>query len=134
MNKNLLIAILTFAFLVAIIGFYLSCKQKDSLAGAKVAYKLTADELYNAFIDNENQANELYIDKIIEVKGRVIKVTKKENKNQLVLKAKNAMAGGINCSFDNIDHSFKQGEIVSIKGKCQGILLDVILNNCIEAD
>jgi hypothetical protein len=92
---------------------------------------ITADELYDAFDIDENAATLKFEDKIIEVSGEVLRIRENEYGFVVVLKAENSMTGGVNCSFREKPEEIEEGQLVTVKGLCQGFLMDVVLNNCV---
>lgn len=129
------IIMITTLVIVVLLGLitanYYYNKKVPSLDSIEAEYTLTADELYNAFVEDENKAMSLYEGKVISVQGEVISIKESENGSNITLKAENAMLGGINCSFDGTKIKLSKGENASIKGRCQGFLMDVVLNNCV---
>lgn len=130
MKLKIIVTILIVGLIGLIVGGYLFNKKVPTLNDVEAEYKVTADELYNAFETDESVAMKLYESKVISVEGEVADVKVKDNKTNIVLKAENAMLGGINCSFNHANVKVSKGDQVIIKGRCQGFLMDVILNNC----
>ncbi len=128
--KKLLIAALLVLLAAGGIGFYLFNKKVPGLANATPDFHHTADELYDAFDRDEAEANTMYTGKIIDVSGLILSVKNTNETANVVLEAANAMAGGINCSFKSTVEGLEKGREVTIRGECQGILMDVVLNNC----
>ena len=132
--KIKLIAIITFVIgglITLIVGWYFYTMKVPGIDGVEADYNVTADELYNAFEQEEAKAMELYEGKVISVQGEIISIKDNEKGTNITLKAENAMIGGINCSFNNAINEQSKGDIIRIKGRCQGLLMDVILNNCV---
>jgi hypothetical protein len=130
MKRKILIGLIIVLVAGAGYGFYLYNKKVPTLENETADYTLTADELYDAFDVDENAAMAQYGDKILDVQGIVGDVVIKNDQTNIVLTAENAMAGGINCSFKYVVNEISEGDKLTIRGRCQGILLDVVLNNC----
>ncbi len=129
--KKILILIIIIAILVAGgVGFYLFNKKVGGLEKVKADYTIAATMLYDAFETQEQEANVKYLNKILLVEGTVVKVEIDEKYSSIILKADNTLAGGINCSFNHEIEGVSKGDMISIKGRCQGYLMDVILTNC----
>ena len=111
-------------------GIYFFNKKVPGLKHATPAYSITADELYNDFQEDESAAMSKYKDKVLSVTGEVLSIKSSEEGSNVMLHAENAMANGINCSFKGPVPQISEGDEVTIKGRCQGLLMDVILNNC----
>lgn len=130
MKLKIFLGLLLIGLILAGTGYYLFQKKVTPLDEVKADFKLTADELYNAFETDETAANQKFVDKVIEVTGTVDRFTKQEAGANIVLSAENAIAGGVNCSFSIPPTKVEPGTMLTIKGRCQGLLLDVVLNNC----
>lgn len=95
---------------------------------------IQAAGLYSDFESNEVQANKKYVGKVIEVIGTVKQISNapKEAKS-IILEANNI--GSVQCNFGLIDQNellnLKAGEVIKIKGRCSGFLLDVQLDQCV---
>ena len=115
--------------LLAATGFYWYQKPRTSLAQVKPAYTLSADELYQAFEQNEQKANQQFVEKVIQVKGAVDNVQATDSTLNILLAASSEM-GGINCRIakgDKLQTVPKKGTVIQVKGKCVGFLMDVNL-------
>lgn len=126
----MLIGVLLVAFIGAGVGFYLFNKKVPGLEGVTADYTLTADELFDAFDANEGAALTTYENKVVAVNGEVVSVKNQDGRANVILGAANALAGGVNCSFNEEISDLEKGDQVTIKGRCQGFLMDVVLNNC----
>jgi len=126
------------AIIMAIAGiflyFYVFYSPKPDIYSEKVDQKLTAKELFNKFENNENQANTVFLDKVVEVTGTLSEIQKtQDNEIILILRDENEIFGVV-CTMlekdQNLD-KIKTGANLTIKGICKGYLTDVIINNCI---
>ena len=127
---KILILVVILALMLVGVGFYQFNKKVPTLHNTQSAYQLSADELFDLFDADEQAAATKFENKIVEVSGKIVSIKKKDQQNNIVLEAKNAMAGGINCSMREISSEVKEGQVITIKGQCQGFLMDVVLNNC----
>lgn len=130
MKLKIFLGLVLLGLIAAGTGYYFFQKKVTPLDEVKADFKLTADELYNAFETDETAANQKFVDKVIEVTGTVDRFTQQETGVNIVLSAENAIAGGVNCSFSIPPTEVEPGTLLTIKGRCQGLLLDVVLNNC----
>ncbi len=128
--KKLIYAIILLGLIGGGIGMYMFNKTVPTLDNAKPDYNLTANELFDAFDADENSAMQKYENAVISVTGEVVSYKSDDNQNIIILKADNAMAGGINCALNDKISNIQVGKTVTIKGRCQGFLIDVVLNNC----
>ncbi|HEX5172435.1 MAG TPA: hypothetical protein VFW11_24835 [Cyclobacteriaceae bacterium] len=94
---------------------------------------MTAQSLVAAFDQNEIDANDRFLDKIIEVKGKVKEVIKQDDSFILLL-GDEQLPGSVSCTLDqaqdSVAYGLKAGDSVVVRGICTGFLMDVILINC----
>lgn len=136
--KNIFKYGLLLALIGAGIGVYLWNKPHENMDRAKTDVQISASELFTAFAENEAQANETYLDKVIAVTGKVREVSNSpEGITKVTLDSGDEMFGVI-CQLDELsDHQrtdFQPGEAVTFKGKCTGMLMDVVLVRCVEVE
>jgi hypothetical protein len=107
-------------------------KKHTDTAKAKPDFVVTATVLQKAFEDNEATASTRYINKIIEVTGSIVSITRSDSTNTNVsLKTGNDMSSVICASRSIVDPSkFNAGEEITLRGECSGFLMDVLLKNC----
>ena len=138
--KKRLKSILIGGSILAIIGFgygyYEYSRPLPSMKNQEASLQLLATQLFDEFENNEAASNDKYNGKIIEISGIVKEVqTNSEGMISVLLDSQNDMFG-VSCQLDNLtEHKrtkFKKGEKVTFKGKCSGILLDVVIVRCIE--
>lgn len=96
--------------------------------------KLTSNQFVSLF-DSVNPENiKSFVDKAIEIKGALKKVTYKEGKYTLFLTS-NQKDRFVMCEMqdDQLLHinQYQPGDLIIIKGVFKGVLLDAILLNCI---
>jgi hypothetical protein len=128
--KKLLLALIILIGVAVGVGIYFFNKKVPGLENTKADYEISADELFDAFNEDETEALRKYENKVIAVSGKVDRIKLDSGRANVILHAENAMAGGINCSFKEALKGIEKGDQVTIKGRCQGFLMDVILNNC----
>lgn len=128
-KKQLIFAGVVLCLLAMAWGFYQYNKPRSGVEAAHTDTSITADSLYSHFAGNEQQANQLFSNKVVEVTGVVALVQPGQGSASVILSAHNDMGGGINCSLaagqqaDNL----LVGQPVKIKGRCTGYLMDVNL-------
>jgi hypothetical protein len=117
---------------VVLWGFYWYQKPRTNLASVKASYHISAVDLYKAFAVNEQAANQRYLGKIIEVQGQIDDIKKTDTTFSILLSSGNDM-GGINCSLSETSQKKlpQKGQMVNIKGKCIGFIMDVNLSDAI---
>ena len=134
MKKIILITIIA-AVIAAIVGFLLYNKPHRDTASAKSDFAIEAPALLQEFTTDEAAANQKYLDKVVAVKGKVKSIVPDEEGNiTLTLHADNDIAGVI-CTIPKADAEtapgVKEGDEVTVKGVCTGVLMDVVLIRCV---
>ena len=126
MQKKTIFFVVAFLCLVmAGYLYYLYQKPRTGVSGVEADYTIAANLLYEAFVKDEPAASNRYIDKVLEVKGRVEQIDTLNGKN--VLLGSSNENGGVNCSLSEDSPVPTLGSEVIIKGRCTGFLLDVSL-------
>ena len=110
-----------------IIGWRQYHKGRISLSDISPDVTVTAAQLYKAFTKDEQAANKKYLNKVILVNGTVTSVTKNSNENSVGLSAGKEAIGEISCQLSKGSTVPQTGETISLKGRCTGYLLDVML-------
>lgn len=107
---------------------------ENSVKNEKASYAVTSDELYTSFEENEATANDKFLGKVIEVTGEVSSIEKTETGQLVILLSCSSPMGGVRCTFeskqDEVVKKLSPGTACTIKGKCSGILMEVVLDNC----
>lgn len=122
-------AIAITAILVAL--YYYNLKSAN-LAKARPDFIVTASALQKAFEDNEATASTMYINKVLEVTGKIASVKPAENRAvSISLKTESELTSVI-CTFHSVSDPaiFRAGDEITLRGECSGFLMDVLLNNC----
>lgn len=112
------------------LGFYFYNKPADGIADASAVYSLNTNELTDAFNQNEQLANEKYLGKVIEVSGKVLMT---ESGERVVITLEGSDMSNVRAEMIKgfkLDKNIAETN-VTLKGKCTGLLLDVVLNECI---
>jgi hypothetical protein len=128
------------------IFFALGCGLVMALAGTMVyqynkpardaanetGIPVTAQELYQQFSSNEPQANQAYLNKVLQVSGQVLEVKNNSNASSVVVLNTGDPLFGVACTLNNKGGKaapIKPGEKITVKGICTGFLSDVVLTN-----
>ncbi len=135
-RKLIILAGALLCLIAAGTGYYMYNKPRTSASESRTDKHITAKKLYEAFSSNEQQANNTYVNKVVEVKGTVTDIQKTGTSVSVLLAGEGSM-GGVNCSIVPGEEGTlpKIGESVLIKGLCTGLLMDVsivdatIINN-----
>lgn len=122
--------LLFIAILIGAIAFLYVNQASKNAASSKTDVRITASELFAAFDENETSANEEYLDKVIEIKGKISEI----DGNQIRLQTEDAFFGVI-CELENIPDELPEvGQEIVLKGFCTGKLMDVVLTRCAVVD
>lgn len=136
--KKILLTLLTLGLIAGIVAYLMYNKPHDNISNAVVDISISSEQLFSEYEQNEAEANAKYLDKLVQVTGAVQSVLKNDKgMPQVTLNSGDELSGVI-CELDDLsEHSrmeFKEGEIVSFKGKCSGMLMDVVLVRCVEIE
>ena len=113
-----------------VVGYKMYTKPHRNVEQVK-AVEVSALELVTAYENNEAKANAQYLDKVLEVKGEIIEISKNQ-KDEPVITLKGTDMSGIICTLEGATTSeIKLNSPVVIKGICTGFLTDVVLVRCI---
>jgi hypothetical protein len=99
----------------------------------EAAVEIAAADLFKAFSENEQKANGLYLDKVIEVTGKVTEVKNNQSGQQVVVLETTDPIFGVSCTLKTVDPSLQAGAPVTLKGFCSGYLSDVVLRECVNS-
>ena len=132
-QKILIGALLTAVVAVAAMWFfvfYAPTHFKRDVADEK-GIQITAAALVKAYQDNESNANALYLDKPIEIKGEIAETKADQAGNTTITLKSNDPFANVFCTLKKADSSVKVGQTITIKGICTGFLSDVVLKEAI---
>jgi hypothetical protein len=114
-------------------GIYTVYRPHRNVDGEDAVATLTATSIYREFSTNESQANQKWLGKVVEVRGKISSITEAGKYISVSLAA--TADGGVNCSVLKndfpADEKLNKGDSISVKGKCTGFLMDVNLVDCI---
>lgn len=115
-------------FLVA--NYFLNKPSPRTVEG-KADYSLNAHQLYAEFEEDEQKANEKYLNKVISVTGKVTDISEPDSLGFTVTFGTDGMFG-VSCEVADAEQAkyIKDGDSITVKGLCTGILMDVVLIKC----
>ena len=90
--------------------------------------EITAVAIFDSFSNNEQSANLQYLNKAIEVTGRVANVKKNQAGETVVYLQSSDPVFGVNCTFKKDPGTIAKGSTITFKGICTGYLSDVVIN------
>lgn len=134
LRKSLiLLVILVIIFIAVVVVWKYVFKNAEVSVGSKKAeIRIEAAVLVKEYENDEETANSKYLGKIIEVSGTVNSINEDEQGVSVYLKNKDDISG-VMCTFDKNTENIKRintGDQATIKGVCDGYLMDVKLNKC----
>lgn len=133
--KKLIIIILIIAAGATALYFYYN-RSNPSLANEQPAERATSYELFALYEQDEPAANDRFLNKVVEVKGKVREV-RKESHGEVVLTLDGSDMFGIICRMDpsvEMEDTSLEGSEVSVKGLCTGMLMDVVMVRCVFSE
>ena len=123
----------TFIALAAILAaLYMFNLKHTDMAKAKPDFVITSTILQKEFEDNESAASIKYINKIIEVTGKIASIKPADNNSINITLSTASDLSSVICTFPAIadPSKLKPGDEITVRGECSGFLMDVLLNNC----
>jgi hypothetical protein len=133
MKKKIIIVILVVFVSGISYAYYLFNKKHVSVSEVKPAFTMDAHLLVSEYDSNEKTANSKYLGKVIEVQG-VVAEKMKDQKGNYNVTLQGPDISGIGCEFEpaaqNYVMQIKEGQKVTIKGVCTGVLMDVVMVDC----
>jgi hypothetical protein len=115
-------------------GYYYVNKPKASLTNKQPDVIISPEKLLADFNADEQQANTKYLDKIIEVSGKVSAKSTDNNKVTIMMDTGDPMSS-VTCelvpSQSKKSSGFEEGSFIEVKGICTGMLADVVLVDCV---
>ena len=131
MKKNHFFFLLTTCLLLGIgTAYYWYQKPVPSLEKRKADYITNAKELISTYQQNESNANELYLGKLMQIDGQVKELVTEGDQLSVILDG-GKTDGEIVCelepkAYTPIDLPEK-GQAMTMKGECAGMLFDVVV-------
>lgn len=131
--KRLIIILLSLAVVGGFVGYKMYNKPHQNIETASADLAIKANDIFSDFENDEAAAGAKYNDKIVAVSGKISAIEKEEDGIVKVTLDAGGDFGGVICQMEpETDISkFKEGANVTLKGKCTGYLMDVILVRCV---
>lgn len=110
----------------SLIGYKLYTKPHRSVT-AENALSISAVALVSAYESSETDANAKYLDKVLEVTGKVTDLVKNQ-KGETVITLKGTDMSGLLCTLEtSAKQDVQPGNFITVRGICTGYLMDVVL-------
>ncbi|MBK9150252.1 MAG: hypothetical protein IPM26_04335 [Saprospiraceae bacterium] len=129
--KKWLGILLVLALAGGVIGYKMYNKPHKDLSSASPDYVLFPSTLVNEYEEDEDAANAKYLDKVIELKGKVREISQ-DGTGNFIMETGNPLSG-VQCALLNPEdiRSLSEGATVTVRGICTGKLMDVNLSRCV---
>jgi len=135
MTRNLVYIGIAIVLVLVIAGVYMYNLGHKNLANIEPDFRIEAVQLQSEISENEAAALEKYQDKILEISGRLIKIEENQDSSFNILLETSDPLSFINASLDISENSrlenLEEGKNVTIRGQFSGILMDIMLKNCV---
>jgi hypothetical protein len=124
--------VMFFAVAGILAALYMFNMKHTDMSKAKPDFVITATDLQKAFENDETAASKTYINKILEVTGKIASVKPADNNIVSITLTTGSDVSSVICTFSSIKNSeaLSPGGEISLRGECSGFLMDVLLNNC----
>lgn len=106
---------------------------EQEIASQRASYDMSAARLYKQYSENQINADSRYKGKVLLVTGTVARTEKQFSGAMAVTLKANDIGSGVQCLFsrDRAYDAEKLSGEVTIKGKCDGWNMGVVLRGCI---
>ncbi|RYZ52208.1 MAG: hypothetical protein EOP49_09995 [Sphingobacteriales bacterium] len=130
MKRKTILAIFIALIVVAAAGVAFVWNKPHATVENEQAVAITAEQLTNEFISNEQQANATYLNKVVEVSGTVEEVSQnQDNKTVILLKSDDPLSG-VQCTLKDVSTP-AVGDQIKVKGFCNGYTTVVLLTESV---
>lgn len=118
-KRNILLVMVVIA--IAIIGYCTWNKPHLNVESTN-GIKITALNLYSSLSKNDSVAKSIYLNKVLEVSGKIANVSFNQQHQQIILLKTNIADGSVNCTMEEKIDDARQGETIVLKGICSGYI------------
>ncbi|NUM31938.1 MAG: hypothetical protein HUU47_06405 [Bacteroidetes bacterium] len=135
MIKKIIYIFLFFIIAAIATGIYLWNKPHKNIETTKEDFVLSAVDFYKEYSADETTANKKYLNKVIIVSGKIAEIQLENPDEPSIAIETGTDESTINCGFKkeflNDLKALKTGEIVKIKGKCDGFsMFGIVFTQC----
>jgi len=143
MKKSIKVSIFAVIILAVIggsIGYYLFQEPVKNFADSSADIVLPAKTLFEEFVQDQNKAIAKYVseDKTIQIKGKILEISKNSEGIATLLIDVGNPEGDISCTLVKEESAkadkYKAGDVITIQGQCTGyqelINQEVIMIRC----
>ena len=133
MKRILIAGMIAVVVVATIVAVRMYNKPHRTIDAKEADFSVSASHLIDAFSSDEEKANDEYVGRVLEVRGKV-RERFRDGNTMVVVLGDSSHSAGVSFSFqqDNIDSAgFKKGQPVAIKGICNGMLFDVVMDKAV---
>lgn len=137
MKKIIYSVVLLLVLAVIGIVYFIFNKPHRDVDSEKPSIQISAADLFANYSEKEKVSDSLYLNKVIEVNGKIGEITQDQKGERMLVLEGDGMFGVV-CSMDELDRgnkkkveALKVGDKVTLKGICNGFDSDVKLNKCV---
>lgn len=132
--KRILYILIGLGFIGGAIGYQMYNKPHQNIENAATDIAVPASEIFNSFENDETAAGTKYNDKIVAVSGKISDIGTDDDGTLKITLDAGGDFGGVICQMepDTDKANFSIGQDVTLKGKCTGYLMDVIIVRCVS--
>lgn len=130
-GKIILLVLLAGVIIAVAIGYREWTKPRARVEDAK-GISITAVELGKSYSADEQKANNMYLNKVIEVNGTVSEVDKNQDGGIVILLTSNDPDIPVQCTMREKNVAAEKGKVITVKGFCSGSsITGILLTDCI---
>lgn len=134
MKRILFLYVLPFFVLIATVAVvWIYNKPHRTVTDDEAAFRISASQLVDEFSADEEGTSDKYVGKVLEVNGLVRELFREGNTVVVVLGDQDQPAGvSFSLQEDEVaDTELKEGAQVTMKGICNGMLFDVVMDKAV---
>ncbi len=120
-KRNIFLIFIAIVIAIAIVGYSIWNKPHLNVKNA-TAIKTTAIALYSCLSKNDTISKSIYLNKVLEVSGKITKVSMNQQHQQIILLKTNVSGGSVNCTMEEKLNNIKAGDSIVLKGICSGYI------------
>lgn len=132
-RKKVLIGLGIIVLTAVIYGYQEYTRTNEDLNYVKANFNIQAVDFIKEFEENEKNANEKFLDKIIAVSGTIREMIKDDKGYYSVVLGAEDNMSAVRCSMNAVPDDdtavLRKGNIIVIKGSCTGFNADELLGS-----
>ena len=103
----------------AVIAYMVWNKPHEDIKNAS-AVRINSIVLYATLANDTSHTTPEFINKVVEVSGKVKKISENQQKQQVIYLQTNVPDGSVNCTMEEKIRNIKAGDSILLKGICIG--------------